>query len=302
MRAKQRADDFPRKMTRGTDVGVPPRAAGKVGSRAGTSKSTSACPHDISVERAHMLSPLIRKFEQLDSLSMTEKQALRHVPVRHRQVRAHEDIVSEGERLSESSFILEGLACRYKLLPEGRRQIISFQISGDFCDLQGLLLSGMDHAVGALTRCVVAFISHRKLFQLFDTYPRIAQALWKETLIDGTIHHEWLANIGRRSAYARIAHLMCELWSRLKAAGLAQDRQFELPLTQTDIGDATGLSMIHVNRTLQQLRTDGLVTFHANVVTVHDWKLLQSAAEFDPSYLQLQPIPDGKIGGARRSR
>src|SRR4051812_28418079 len=112
MRAKQRADDFPRKMTRGTDVGVPPRAAGKVGSRAGTSKSTSACPHDISVERAHMLSPLIRKFEQLDSLSMTEKQALRHVPVRHRQVRAHEDIVSEGERLSESSFILEGLACR----------------------------------------------------------------------------------------------------------------------------------------------------------------------------------------------
>jgi CRP-like cAMP-binding protein len=150
--------------------------------------------------------------------------------------------------------------------------------------------------VATLTHCSIAFISHQCLFQLFDTYPHIARALWKETLIDGMIHREWLANIGRRPAYARIAHLLCEIWARLKAVGLAQDRQFELPITQTDIGDATGLSMIHVNRTLQQLRADGLITLHANVVTVNDWRLLKSAAEFDPSYLQTGP------GDVHRSR
>jgi CRP-like cAMP-binding protein len=241
----------------------------------------------------------MRKFEQLGSLSEPEMQALWKAPVRFGHVRAHEDIVSEGQGLSESSLILDGFACRYKLLPGGMRQIMSFQIPGDFCDLQGLLLTAMDYAVGALTRCHVAFLSHQSLFQLFETHPRIAQALWKETLVDGMIHREWLENIGRRPAYARIAHLLCEMRSRLKAIGLAQDRQFELPLTQTDIGDATGLSMIHVNRTLRKLRADGLITFHANVVTVHDWKRLQSTAGFDPSYLQLQPIGSGKIGRAR---
>lgn len=234
-----------------------------------------------------MILPLIRKFEQLAPLTEAEKQALRTAPVRMHEVAARHDVVSEGAHPTDVHLIVEGFACRYKLLPSGQRQILSFLIVGDFCDLRAILLRQMDHGVVALSRSQIAVITHQRLFEIIEKYPRIALALWRDTMIDAAIYRQWLTNVGRRPAYARIAHLLCEIRSRLEVVGLTRGGSYDLPMTQTDIGDAMGLSVVHVNRTLQQLRADGLITFRANVVSVLDWPRLTAAGEFDSSYLHL---------------
>src|SRR5262249_10813129 len=150
-------------------------------------------------------------------------------------------------------------------------------IPGDICDLRSLLLRRMDHSVVALSRCRVAVIPHHKLFKILEIHPRLAFAFWCDTLLDAAIYRQWLTNIGRRSAYIRIAHLLCEVWCRLDAVGLTREGSYELPVTQADIGDAMGLSVVHVNRTLQQLRAHGLISFRSNVVRVLDWERLQAA-------------------------
>jgi len=228
---------------------------------------------------------LVRKLEQITPLSDAEKQIVKDVPTRMRHVRAREDIVCDGSRPPDINLITEGFACRYKLLGDGRRQILSFLIPGDICDLRALLLRRMDHGVAALNPCEVAVIPHKRLLDIFEKHPRIALALWTDAMLDAAIHRQWLTNVGRHSAYARIAHLLCEFWTRLQAVGLTRGNSYYLPVTQTDIGDALGLSTVHVNRTLHVLGAEGLVTMHSNVVVVLNWKRLQAAAEFDPSYL-----------------
>ena len=157
------------------------------------------------------------------------------------------------------------------------------------CDLRGLLLRQMDHAVAAITSCQIAVIPHQKLLEMIERHPGLGFGLWADTMLDRAICERWLTNIGRLPAHARIAHLLCELFTRLQAIGRADHGSFELPLTQTDIGDAMGLSTVHVNRTLQQLRAEGLITLHSNVLVVRDWRRLRAAAEFDPSYLFCKP-------------
>jgi CRP-like cAMP-binding protein len=228
---------------------------------------------------------LVRKLEQFMPLSDAEKQVVKAAPVRVRSVGAREDIVSDGHRPTEVSLITEGFACRYKLLGDGRRQILAFLIPGDICELNAVLLGPMDHGIAALNRCQIAMIPHKKLFDIIEKYPRLALALWASSMLDAAIYRQWLTSIGRSSAYARIAHLLCEVWCRLEAVGLTHGGSYELPVTQTDIGDAMGLSTVHVNRTLQELRADGLITLHSNVVVLLDWKRLQTVGEFDPSYL-----------------
>jgi len=222
-------------------------------------------------------------------LSETEKQAIQSAPLRLWQVASHQDVVSDRAQPTEVHLIVQGFACRYKLLPDGRRQIMAFLIAGDFCDLRSLLMHQMDFGVAALGRTTVAVISHERLLSIIEKHPRLGLALWRDTMIDAAIYRQWLINVGRRSAYARIAHSLCEVWWRMEAAGLARDGSYELPMTQTEIGDAMGLSVVHVNRTLQQLRADGLIKFKSNIVQVLDWQLLQKAGEFDPSYLQIAP-------------
>jgi CRP-like cAMP-binding protein len=232
---------------------------------------------------------LVRKLEQFTPLSEPEKRALQTAPIRVREVPARSDLVVEGDCPTDISLLSEGFACRYKLLGDGRRQIMAFLIPGDICDLRALLLGRMDHGVAALSRCQISHISHQKLFEIVERHPRIGLGLWRDTMLDGAIYRQWLTNVGRRSAYQRIAHLLCEVWWRLQAVGRTRGGTYELPVTQTDIGDAMGLSVVHVNRTLQQLRADGLISLRSNVVVVLDWRRLQEAGEFDPAYLQLQP-------------
>src|SRR5262245_30459767 len=228
------------------------------------------------------------KLSHLIQLSAVERQVLRSLPSHHRQVRAHRDIVADGDWPAELSLITDGFACRYKLLADGARQIMSVLIPGDVCDLCALLTGRMDHGVAAINNNQIATIPRQKIFDVIEQYPRIGQALWRDTMLDAALYRQWLINVGRRSAYQRVAHMLCEICARLEVIGRRHGNAYSLPMTQTDLGDALGLSLVHVNRTLKRLREDGLITFHNHVVVL-DWQGLCGAADFDPSYLQLGP-------------
>jgi CRP-like cAMP-binding protein len=229
--------------------------------------------------------PFIRKLEGLFPLSDEEKQSLAELPLQVRGLRADQDIVREGDRPSQCCLLLEGFAYRYKLLDEGRRQIFSVHIAGDMPDLLSLHLPIMDHNLGTLTPSRVAFIPHQSLRALTRRHPRIGEAFWRDTLVDAAVFREWMVGMGRRSAYSRVAHLLCELVLRMQVVGLAQGTAVQLPLTQEMVGDALGLSAVHTNRVLQRLRGEGLITWQSKVLTVEDWDGLRRAGEFDPAYL-----------------
>jgi CRP-like cAMP-binding protein len=237
-----------------------------------------------------LIHPLVLKLEQRDRLSDDERRVLEVAVVRVREVRADEDIVREGDRPVESSLLLDGFAARYKVLSNGRRQITALHITGDFVDLHSFLLKTMDHGVLALTPCRVGMVPHAVLEKITEEHPHLARLLWLSTLIDGAIHREWLTAMGRRSATAHMAHLVCELFVRLEAIGHVQDSTIQLPITQSELGDTLGLSTVHVNRVLQELRKEGLIRTRGNELTILDWERLQEVAEFTPTYLNLQKV------------
>jgi CRP-like cAMP-binding protein len=233
---------------------------------------------------------LIRKLESIGFLTPEEKAALAGLPLDVRSFPAGADLVREGDEPSQCCLIVDGLAARYKLTGEGQRQIMSFHWAGDVPDLQSLHLRQMDHSVGAITRTTAAFIHHDAIHRLIAAYPGIGSLLWRDTLIDAAIFREWLTGVGRRSAYARIAHLICELFMRARAVGLTHDNSLELPITQAELGDALGLSSVHVNRVLQELRGDGLIQSQGRMLVIADWPGLEAAGDFDPTYLHIQKL------------
>lgn len=230
---------------------------------------------------------LIRKLETIAALSDAGRTALADLPLRFRLFDGDTDLQQEGQSPTECCLLLEGMACRYKLLGAGKRQIVSFHLPGDIPDLSGLELAVMDHSLGAFTPGRVAYIPHLAMHEVIRRHPDIAAAFWRDTLIDAAISREWLAGIGRRSARMRIAHLICELCMRLRALNMIIDHIFELPVTQAELGDALGLSSVHVNRVLQDLRRDGLIVSHGKTVVISDWNDLRRVADFDPVYLHL---------------
>jgi CRP-like cAMP-binding protein len=207
------------------------------------------------------------------------------LPLSVQQVGSDQDIVREGDRPSECCLLIEGFACRYKVTEEGKRQIFSFHTPGDIPDLQSLHLKVMDHSLKTLTPCKLAFIPHESIADLTQRWPRLADLLWRDTLIDAAIFREWMIGIGRRSAYTRIAHVLCEVFVRLRAVGLANDYECDFPITQAEIGDALGLSTVHVNRSLQELRANGLIDLRRGSLAILNWAGLKEAGEFDPTYL-----------------
>lgn len=233
---------------------------------------------------------LVRKLESIHELAEEERQVLRDLALRIVELPARTDFIHEDDRPTESCLLLDGLICRYKIVLSGKRQIMSFHTPGDIPDLESLFLSVIDHNHAALAPSRVAFISHRDLRHLIRRFPNIAEAFWRDTLIDGGIFREWVVNIGRRNAYQRLAHLFCEIMMRLRAMELVEDNSYEFPVTQAELGDATGLSHVHVNRTLTELRQDGLVEIRRSRVNVLDWERLKQAAEFDPAYLHQKGV------------
>jgi CRP-like cAMP-binding protein len=233
--------------------------------------------------------PLVEKLESITDLTPAERDALAALPMRAQDLRADLDVVREGDRPSQCCLVVEGFTCRYKFTDKGKRQIFAFHTPGDIPDLQSLHLKTMDHSLGTITPCRLAFIQHTDLRELFRSHPRLVDVFWRDTLIDAAIFREWMIGIGRRSAKARLAHFLCEMVMRLRAIGRQRGNTVPLPITQAEVGDALGLSTVHVNRTLQELREEGLLMWDNGVLAVLDWARLMAVGEFDPTYLHLDP-------------
>jgi CRP-like cAMP-binding protein len=204
------------------------------------------------------LHPLVQKLTSIATLSNEEEEAIRTLPLTVKEIRADQDVVRDGDRPTQSCVVVEGFLCRYKQLPDGTRQIHSVHVPGDMPDLQSL---------------------HEQ--------PRLADALWRDTLVDAAIFREWIVNVGAREAYARIAHLFCEIFLKLRVVGLTEGYTFQLPITQAELADATGLSTVHVNRSVMQMRANGLIRWEKGQCTIENWQGLKRDAMFDPTYLHL---------------
>jgi CRP-like cAMP-binding protein len=235
---------------------------------------------------------LIAKLATRSDIDTTDCAAIRALPFTKRTVEAPAYLVREGEKSrAHCTLILSGFAMRQKLAMSGARQIVSFHLAGDFIDLQQMLLSVADHNVQALTRMTVADVPRAALHDLSRLRPNIARAMWIDGLVDASIYREWVLNVGRRDARAKIAHVLCEFGVRMKAAGIAHEGGYELPMTQEQLGDAVGLTAVHVNRTLKALVADGLVSIERRQVRVRNWDRLMSAGDFSALYLHLDQVP-----------
>ncbi len=230
---------------------------------------------------------LIRRLEASCALTDREKTALYNLPIHLREITGIQDIVREGDRPSQCCLLLNGFACRYKIVRGGLRQVLSFHVPGDTPDLLSLYLPVMDHNLGTLATGQVGFIPHQSIRRLIREHPRIGAALWRDTLIDGSVFREWLVGMGRRDAYARVAHLLCEIVTRMEVVGLAPEKCIRIPITQVAISDAVGVSAVHVNRVVKEMRNQRLIRWRGKSLTVSDWAKLKQAGDFDPAYLHL---------------
>lgn len=229
---------------------------------------------------------LFSKLSRNVPLSGDEAAALHALPISIKRIAAGKDLSREGDMSGEVCVVLEGLVCRYKIVAEGGRQIQAYHLPGDVPDLTGIHVEQMDHNLGALRASTVARISHRALRGLISAHPEIGARLWRETVVENAIAREWISNIGRRSARARVAHLICELLSRYRALHLATDT-LPLAVTQIELGDSQGLSAVHVNRVMKELKKAKLVVMSGHLIKVLDWERLKFAGDFDAAYLHL---------------
>ena len=214
-----------------------------------------------------------------------EERTLRDLPLRVQGIAAHEDVVREGDRPGECTLIVDGFFCRHKIIGDGQRQILSFHLPGDVPDLQTLLIDRLDFSLGALVPSQVAFITHAALREAMEEAPALCSIFWRTTLLDAATSRGWISSIGRRPAYQRMAHLFCELYVRMRALGIAEGGGFQLPMTQIELADALGLSPVHINRTLQQLRRDGVIVSRGKYLGFNDWNRLREAGDFESNFL-----------------
>ncbi|WID99256.1 Crp/Fnr family transcriptional regulator [Bosea vestrisii] len=240
------------------------------------------------MDKRQHLEKMVRKLETISPLSPEDKELLFGLLVSERQFEAYQDVVSEGERTKQCCLVIEGLICRYKLVADGGRQILSLHIPGDIPDLHSLHIEEMDHSLGTLTPATVGFIPHDAIRGITRASYRVSEAFWREALIDAAAFREWMVGIGRRSATSRIAHFVCEFVTKMKAIGRSDGVVCALPMTQPEMADALGLSTVHINKKLRELRQAKLVRIRANRITILDWDGLCELGEFDPRYLHLR--------------
>jgi CRP-like cAMP-binding protein len=234
---------------------------------------------------------LIRSFAARDQISIVEQALLESMPMRFRAFAKGEELVAEQSRATESCLVLRGLTAREVFLKDGSRQITAVHIPGDFVDLHALLLKVMDHSVVALTDCLAAFVMHHEILRVIERSPHLGRLLWLSTVVDAAIQRAWIVSIGRRTPIARLGHLVCELYVRMTTVGLAPRNSFEFPVTQSELADVLGISLVHVNRTLQDLRRTGLMSWKGTTVIVEDFERLAELADFDATYLNIISEP-----------
>jgi CRP-like cAMP-binding protein len=239
----------------------------------------------------HTLAPMLRKLSKWAVFDRQDEQALLALPHETRTIGKGNYIVREGDKPTRSCLLLSGFAYRHKLVGNGGRQILSVHMSGDAVDLQNSLLEIADHDVQALTEATVAFIPVGAIRELAFSRPAVGMAMWYDTLVDASVHREWTANVGRRDARTRMAHLLCEFGVRLQDAGMGSISSYEMPMTQEQLADCTGLTPVHVNRTLKGFDREGLTQRTKRSVTIDNWDSLARAGDFDPRYLHLADKP-----------
>jgi CRP-like cAMP-binding protein len=227
----------------------------------------------------------IGRLEGATPLTAAERGALLSVPIKIRKTAAREEIVPDGEQVGAVHLLLDGLACRHKVLPDGARQIISFHFPGEAPDLEALYTGTLDCGLGAVTDVRVAQVAHGPLAAACQAYPRLTTLIWRHILLDAGICREWLVGLGRRSARSRMAHLLCEVVARAQRLGLVSRGRCLFPVTQAELADALGLTPVHVSRVLRDMSLAGYATFTRGRLEVHDWTRLQAAADFDQRYL-----------------
>jgi CRP-like cAMP-binding protein len=243
---------------------------------------------DNQPTRPSTLEPLVNKLAYRRKLSAEDRVALLTLPHTVKTVEANHYIVREFDRATHSCVMLSGYSIRHKLVGGGHRQIVAIHMKGELVDLQNSMLGHADHSVQMLTTGKVAMIPAREVDRLAFERPAIGRAMWIDTLVDGSIFREWIANVGRRDARTRIAHLLCEFSLRLQVAGLGQQADYQLPMTQDQLADATGLTPVHVNRTLKALEAEGLIKrANPRSINIGNWKNLTEAGDFNSAYLHM---------------
>jgi len=231
---------------------------------------------------------VIRRLETRRALSEEDRNAIRALPFTYRTLEASTYMVREGEPPQICTILLSGFAYRHKITEKGARQILSLHLPGEFLDLQNSMLEVADHNVQTLTRAEIAAVPVTALHRLVTEHPAVARAMWIDTLVDAAIFREWLVNVGRRDSHSRIAHLLCEFALRLEMAGLASHYRYELPMTQEQIADCTGLTPVHVNRVLKDLGRQGLISRERRSVAIANWEGLSHAGDFNSRYLHYE--------------
>jgi CRP-like cAMP-binding protein len=237
------------------------------------------------------------RLEQFLPLPDQDKEWLTGLTVRSDEFPAHSDIIREGEAFAGVFVVIEGHACRYKILPDGSRQILDFMFPGDKTELYSLLLTATDHGIFTLGPTAIAWINRDRLMVEMTDHPRVAVALWWNALQRAAILRERIIAIGRRDAYARVAHLLCEMFERLRQVGETVDHNYRLPVTQAELGDALGLSEVHANRMLRRLHNERLIVSQGRHLRIPDLDALKEAAAFSPSYLHLDGAPQAVRDG-----
>ncbi len=237
------------------------------------------------------LAPLVRKLLLHASMDEQDQRAILALPHVLRRMEAAQYIVREGDKPTHCCLVVSGFSVRHKLVEGGGRQIVNIHIAGDMVDLQNSLLTVSDHNVQTLTATEVALIPKEALVELAFTRPAIGRALWLETLVEASIAREWIANVGRRNARARVAHLLVEFAYRLDAVGIGEECNYQLPMTQEQLADTVGLTAVHVNRTLMALDAEGLTARSKRSVKINDLKRMAEVADFRSTYLHLPQDP-----------
>lgn len=237
------------------------------------------------VQQQHPLQLLIRKLESHFPLTAEDRSLILGLPYKPRKLEAQSYVLREGDRPDRCAVLLSGYAFRHKLTGSGSRQILSIHIPGEALDFQNMFLDEADHNVQTLTRAEVAEIPRRAIEQLAAMQPNVAKAILIDTLVEASIFREWVLNIGRRDSRSRIAHLLCEFAFRLTAQGLKPDGQIELPMTQEQLADATGLTAVHVNRVLKTLQSEGLLQLDRRAMRFPNWQRMRDVGDFNPRYL-----------------
>jgi CRP-like cAMP-binding protein len=232
------------------------------------------------------LEPMVRTLASRSALSKDDCAAIMALPFNVRSFERHHYVVRDREQTTHSCVLLSGYAIRSKIVASGNRQILAIQIKGEMVDLQNSLLRVADHSVQMLTLGKVAMIPPEEIIHIAFDRPAVGRAMWIDTLVESSIAREWTANVGRRDARTRIAHLLCEFSLRLKVAGIGEQTGYELPMSQEQIGDATGLTAVHVNRTIKGLERDGPIDrTYPRSIHIGDWRKLADAGDFDSNYL-----------------